>query len=214
MTAHLTVFQRDLARRLRAKGISLRAIAREVGCSPAGIDVVLRGQQVRAAKPDVWIPRDGRLQASDREEILLGLQRGESMSAIARALGRSPSTVTREVKSNGGPNAYRVWPAHIQARERTKRPKRSKLSAGPLCDMVATWLEQLWSPEEITNRLRLDFPDDPGMRVSHETIYQCLYVQGRGELRRELGRCLRSGRTKRKAQAQTIRSGGEHGDDQ
>ncbi len=153
MTAHLTVFQRDLARRLRMKGMSLRAIAKEVGCSPAGIDVVLRGQQTRDAKPDVWTPRAGRLKASDREEILLGLQRGESMSAIARALGKSPSTVTREVKLAGGRNAYRVWPAHIQARERTKRPKCSKLSAGPLCDMVTTWLQQLWSPEEITNRL-------------------------------------------------------------
>ncbi len=147
MTAHLTVFQRDLARRLRIKGMSLRAITKEVGCSPAGIDVVLRGQQARDARPDAWTPRDGRLQASDREEILLGLQRSESMSAIARAQGRSPSTVTREVKANGGPDAYRVWQAHIQARVGTKRPKCSKLSAGPLCDMVTTWLQQLWSPQ-------------------------------------------------------------------
>ena len=135
MTAHLTVFQRDLARRLRSKGMSLRAIANEVGCSPAGIDVVLRGQQARVARPDVWTPRDGRLKASDREEILLGRQRGESMSALARALGISPSTVTREVKLGGGPNAYRVWPAHIQALERTKRPTCPKLSAGPF----VTW---------------------------------------------------------------------------
>lgn len=114
MTAHLTVFQRDLARRLRATGMSFRDIAKEVGCSHSGVDVVLR-EQSRAAKPDTWTPRDGRLQASDREEILLGLQRSESMSVIARALGRSPSTVTREVKANGGPDAYRVSPAHILA---------------------------------------------------------------------------------------------------
>ena len=92
MTAHLTVFQRDLARRLRAGGMSLRGIAKEVGCSHSGIEVVLRGGQAREARAEAWTPRDGSLQAAEREEILLGLQRHESMSAIARALGRSPST--------------------------------------------------------------------------------------------------------------------------
>ena len=207
MTAHLTVFQRDLARRLRAGGMSLRDIGEEVGCSHSGIHVVLRGGQAREARAEAWTPRDGSLQAAEREEILLGLQRNESMSAIARALGRSPSTVTREVKSNGGPDGYRVWPAHLRARDATRRPKRAKLDRGPLCDKVTEWLKALWSPEEITNRLLLDYPDDPGMRVSHETIYQCLYVQGRGELRRELARCLRSGRTRRKAQGAAKRTG-------
>jgi len=206
MTAHLTSFQRDLARRLRSKGMSLRDIAKEVGCSHSGIDVVLRGQS-RDAKPDIWTPCAGHLNASDREEILLGLHRGESMSAIARTLERSSSTVTREVKANGGPEAYRVWPAHMRARERTRRPKPAKLDQGPLCDKVTEWLKELWSPEEIANRLRQDFPDDPAMHVSHETIYQCLYVQGRGELRRELARCLRSGRSKRRAQGSAKRSG-------
>ena len=98
MTAHLTAFQRDLARRLHAKGMSLRDVAREIGCSKSGIDVVLRGQ-ARDAKPDTWVPRDGHLSASDREEILLGLHRRESMSEIARGLGKAPSTVTREVKA-------------------------------------------------------------------------------------------------------------------
>ena len=72
---------------------------------------------------------------------------------------------------------------------------------------MTDWLRSFWSPEEIVNRLRLDYPDDPWMRVNHETIYQCLYVQGRGELRRELARCLRSGRTKRKAQGAAKRTG-------
>ena len=108
MTAHLTVFQRDLARRLRAGGMSLRDIGEEVGCSHSGIHVVLRGGQAREARAEAWTPRDGSLQAAEREEILLGLQRNESMSAIARALGRSPSTVTREVKSDGGPDRCRA----------------------------------------------------------------------------------------------------------
>jgi len=207
MTAHLTVFQRGLARRLRAKGMSLREIAKEVGCSHSGIDVVLAGQQSRAAKTESWTPRDGHLTAHEREDILLGLHRGESMSAIARQLGRAPSTVTREVKANGGRDAYRVWPAHVRAHEATKRPKTAKLDHGPLCDKVTQWLTQLRSPEEISNRLVMDFPNDSTMRVSYETIYQSLFVQGRGELRRELARCLRSGRTKRRSHGSNTRSG-------
>ena len=185
MTAHLTTFQRALARRLRAKGMSLRDIAKEVGCSHSGIDVMLRGQS-REVKPDVWTPRAGCLTVSDREEILLGLHRNESMSSIARALDKLPSTVTREVKANGGRDSYSIWPAHVRAREDTQRHKPWKLVKGPLCDKVTMWLKKLWSPEEVTNRLRHDQIGDPSMQVSHETIYQSLYVQGRGELRREL----------------------------
>ena len=123
--------------------MSLRDVAREIGCSKSGIDVVLRGQ-ARDAKPDTWVPRDSHLSASDREEILLGLQRRESMSEIARGLGKAPSTVTREVKANGGRDAYRVWPAHLRARECTLRPKPAKLTKGPLCDKVTMWLKELW----------------------------------------------------------------------
>ena len=110
----------------------------------------------------------------------------------------SPSTVTREVAANGGRDGYSAWAAHQRAREAARRPKPCKLAAGRLLDEVSTRLEELWSPDEIARRLPLDFPDDPEMRVSHETIYQSLFVQGRGELRRELARCLRSGRTCRK----------------
>jgi IS30 family transposase len=207
MTAHLTVFQRGLARRLRAQGMSLRDIAKEVGCSHSGIDVMLAGKQSRVAKAESWTPRQGHLTADEREEILLGLHRGESMSAIARQLDRQPSTVTREVKANGGRDKYRVWPAHLRARDATKRPKPAKLVAGPLCETVTAWLKQWWSPEEISHRLRHEFAHDMGMRVSHETIYQSLFVQGRGELRRELTRCLRSGRTTRRTHGTNTRSG-------
>lgn len=89
MTAHLTVFQRALAHRLRAKGMSLRDIAKEIGCSHSGIDVMLRGQE-RAPKSDLWIPHPGHLTASEREEILLGLHKDLSLAAIARQLGRRP----------------------------------------------------------------------------------------------------------------------------
>jgi IS30 family transposase len=160
---------------------------------------MLRGEQRRAAKPVRWTPQVGRLTPIEHEEICFGLARGESMSAIVRALGRAPSSVTREMKANGGVEHYRVWPAHLRAEHGTHRPKVTKLSQHPkLCAKVNNGLESLWSPEEISARLRREFPGDPTMQVSPETIYQSLFVQGRGELRRELARCLRSGRTTRK----------------
>ncbi len=206
MTAHLTVFQRNLARRLHSKGRSLREIAAEIGCSHSGIDVMLRGQS-RGPKPDIWIPRKGALTALEREEISIGISQGFSLSEIARSLQRSPSTITREVNVNGGRDSYRIWPAHLRAQAATKRPKSSKLSNPVLSAKVTSWLKKLWSPEEIANRLKLEFSDSEVMRVSHETIYKALYVQGRGELRRELARCLRSQRTHRKPQGQIKSTG-------
>ena len=201
MTAHMTNEQRQLARRLQASGRSLRDIAKEVGVSSAGVHVMLRGQR-REARPDIWTPARGRLSMAEREEIMLGLDRGESLRSIAQRLERSPSTVSREVTANGGRGGYRIWPAHQRARARTRRPKLSKLDDPVLCEKVTSWLEEFWSPDEISRRLRREFPDDPTMQISHETIYQSLYVQGRGELRRELARCLRSGRTRRRSQGQ------------
>ena len=122
-------------------------------------------------------------------------------------MDRQPSTVTREVKANGGRGKYRVLPAHLRARDATKRPKPAKLVAGPLCETVTAWSKQWWSPKEISHRLRHEFPHDMAMRVSHETIYQSLFVQCRGELRRELTRCLRSGRTTRRPHGTNTRSG-------
>ena len=169
-----------------------------------------------AGRPDRWTPAPGRLSAEEREEILLGLARGESMSAIARSLGRAPSTITREVAANGGAGRYGAWRAHCRAEASSRRPKPAKLAHPPLVRQVTTWLERLWSPQEIAERLRLEFPDDPMMQVSHETIYQSLFVQGRGELRRELARCLRSGRTARRHQGRVgeARQEPRHGHDQ
>ena len=90
-------------------------------------------------------------------------------------------------------DAYRAWRAHQRAREQARRPKTAKLACPELAAQVTSWLHEWWSPEQISRRLRIEFPGDPMMRVSHETIYQALYVQGRGELRRELARCLRTG---------------------
>jgi transposase, IS30 family len=95
---------------------------------------------------------------------------------------------------------YRAWRAHQRAGARARRPKAGKLACPALAAQVSGWLAQWWSPVQIAHRLRIEYPGDPMMQVSHETIYQALYVQGRGELRRELARCLRTGRAARRPQ--------------
>ena len=105
---HMTREQKQMARRLKAKGLTLKAIARDLSCSvPSGDGQRLCPARSESGRPDHWTPAPGRLSAEEREEILLGLARGESMSAIARSLGRAPSTITREVAANGG--VRRLW---------------------------------------------------------------------------------------------------------
>jgi transposase, IS30 family len=126
---------------------------------------------------------------------------------IAGRLGKAVSTVSREVAANGGRDGYRAWRAHQRAREQARRPEGCKLARPELAAQVTSWLHEWWSPVQISRRLRIEFPGDPMMHVSHETIYQALYVQGRGELRRELARCLRSGRAWRRPRGRDGRSG-------
>ena len=204
---HMTREQKQMARRLKAKGLTLKEIARDLSCSQSLVKASVYAQGESVGRPDRWTPAPGRLNAEEREEILVGLARGESMSAIARSLGRAPSTITREVAANGGSRGYGAWKAHCRAETSSRRPKPAKLAHRPLVRQVSSWLEQLWSPQEIAERLRLEYPDDPMMHVSHETIYQSLFVQGRGELRRELARCLRSGRTARRHQGRVEKRG-------
>ena len=167
--------------------------------------------------------RRPRLSLDEREEISLGVASKESVRAIARRLGRAPSTISREIRNNskpshnlyrpqyrfgapwrGGPErrpAYKPSAAQSRSQRRARRPKLGKLAGNEqLRTEVQTRLDQQHSPEQIAVRLRWDFPDDPEMWVSHETIYQSIYVQGRGQLRRELHRCLRTGRALRRPQ--------------
>ena len=126
---------------------------------------------------------------------------GASMRKIAAELGRSPSTISREIARNAHPTGggYRPYAADIRARERRARPRGGKIAASAhLRAAVQVMLDDRLSPEQIAARLRRDHPDDPEYRVSHETIYQALYVQGRGELRRELAGALRTGRAVRR----------------
>ena len=199
MGPRLSVEQRREARRLKARGWPLRAIAAEVGCSHESVRILERRSDADA-RLEEWTPGPGRLRLADREEVSLGLERDETFTQIAARLGCAVSSVSREVAANGGRSGYRAWRAHRRARERTRRPKATKLSCPRLAAQVTEWLEEWWSPEEIARRLRIEFPDDPMMHVSHETIYQSLFVQGRGELRRELTRCLRTGRARRRPQ--------------
>jgi len=145
-------------------------------------------------------PVSGRyLSLAEREEIALGLARGESYGVIGARIGRPASTISREVARNGPRGRYRAVRAQALAELRGRRPKQAKLAGDAgLRGWVQGKLESKWSPEQVSARLAAEFPDRPEMRVSHETICQSLYVQGRGALRRELVKSLRTGRALRK----------------
>jgi IS30 family transposase len=135
---------------------------------------------------------------AEREEISRGVAAGEPCRQIAARLGRAPSTVSRELARNGGRHHYRAQAADAAAFRRAQRPKPAKLVLRPrLRVVVEAKLALRWSPQQIAGWLPLAYPSDPVMRVSHETIYLSLFVQSRGALRRELQRCLRTGRAMR-----------------
>ncbi len=193
--------------RLAARGLTCREIIEELDLSVGTVTRVLRPLG-GVYRPEQWRVSGFRLSLEERVEIRIGLELGQSLRVIARRLGRSPSTVCREVSRNGGPGAYRPMAADQEAWRQARRPKPTKLAAHPaLCARVVTELESLWSPQQISRRLRSEFPTDPEMQLSHETIYRSLYVQGRGELRRELARCLRTGRAQRKPRGRVDRRG-------
>lgn len=217
-----------------AKGLSSEDAALAVGASQAAGS---RWFRERGGMPTFMLaPLSGRyLSFEEREEIAICRAQSVGVREIARRLGRSPSTISRELRRNaatrGGQLDYRASVAQWKAELTARRPKTAKLAANPrLSEYVqerlsgevrrpdgtavpgpatAPWKgrnkphrqdrrwARAWSPEQISNRLRIDFPDDESMRVSHEAIYQALYVQGRGALRRELTACLRSGRALR-----------------
>lgn len=174
------------------------------------------------------------LSFQEREDIALEIVKGTGIRAIARKLGRAPSTISRELRRNaatrGGRLEYRASAAQWHAERAAQRPRPNKLAINPaLHDYVlerlagkvtdtggvvfegpmVAWKKRravhrqsrrwstAWSPEQIARRLHIDYPEDPTMRISHEAIYQSLYIQGRGALRRELTACLRSGRALR-----------------
>jgi len=217
------------------------AAAVEAGVSPA---LGVRWFREGGGMPTItMVQLSGRyLSFAEREEIALAQARGSGVRETARQLGRSPSTISRELRRNvasrGGSFEYRATTAQLHAEHRSRRPKPAKLATNArlrsyVQDRLSGAVERpdgsavhgpevrwsgrgygrsqdrrwgkSWSPEQIAARLRLDFPDDASMRISHEAIYQSLYVQGRGALRRELTACLRSGRALRVPRARSRR---------
>ncbi|HEV3289709.1 MAG TPA: IS30 family transposase, partial [Streptosporangiaceae bacterium] len=141
------------------------------------------------------------LSREERYELARLRECGLSVRAVAARMGRSPSTVCRELARNASPRTGQYQPerAHRLAWERQRRPKPSKLSQYPvLAAAVQAMLDRRYSPEQASGRLKVLHPDDPAMRVSHESIYQSIYLYPRGQLRRELTACLRSGRAVRR----------------
>jgi len=183
-----------------ARGESRVEVARRLGCDRRTVWKVLRQAGGPPSRRSRRGPRSAlRLSLLEREEIRAGIAAGESFSSIAGRLGRAPSTVSREVGGVGGRARYRATVADDRAWLRASRPKRSKLVASPrLRREVVRMLERRFSPRQISARLRLEHPDDEELRISPETIYQSLYVQSRGRLRKDLASYLRSGRTSRK----------------
>jgi transposase, IS30 family len=182
------------------------------------------GVKPRLAEPKTSGPRP-RLTLRDRIQVDIGIKTNESLNSIGRRLGRPASTIKREIDVNGGHHVarksgyrrkqafgapqsgktaqvgYDAFVAQARCDQRARRPKTGKLAGNDkLHDEVQARLLEEHSPEQIAKRLPMDFPDDTEMRVSHETIYQSIYVQGKGNLRRELHTCLRTGRALRKPQ--------------
>jgi IS30 family transposase len=191
----------------RREGVSFRVIGRQLGRSNASVrDYVLATGGVRPARR---CRAPGQLCLAEREEISRQLAVGLSLRAIAKALGRSPSTVCREVNRNGGRKHYRATQAEEAAWVRSRRPKACKLASNArLRAAVETKLELDWSPEQVARWLVRSFPDEAEMRVSHETIYLSLFVQARGALRKQLAEHLRSDRVMRRSKAHTSRGHG------
>jgi IS30 family transposase len=243
--SHRREVEREFWRRI-ATGVTAEEAAISVGASQA---VGARWFRHRGGMPIDLSPRTGRyLSFHEREEIAILKVQGAGVREIARQVGRSPSTISRELRRNaatrGGKLEYRASVAQWKAELVAQRPKTAKLVGNELLrDYVqerlagevrrpdgtpvqgpATapwngrgkphrkdrrWVSG-WSPEQIAQRLKVDFPNDETMRVSHEAIYQALYVQGRGALKRELVACLRTGRALRVPRARTKRKAWAH----
>jgi IS30 family transposase len=178
-------------------GQAVKVLARQMRVNPSTVrDLLHRTGGIRPAPRRRW---ELRLSITEREEISRGLAAGLSIRAIAVGLGRSASTVSREVLANGGRRSYRAARADAAAWSRAGRPKPMKLASRvALTDLVAAKLRLDWSPQQIAGWLKLEYSNDPEMQVSHETIYRSLFVQTRGGLRKELTQHLRSKRATRR----------------
>lgn len=195
--------KKELWERWRA-GESVSDIARALQKAPGSIHTMI--EATGGFSPPERHRRSYALTLVEREEISRGLATGDSLRAIATRLGRSASTVCREVNRNGGRRNYRATRADEKAWQRARRPKRRLLFVNDrLRDLVAEKLKADWSPQQISGWLKREYPSDEAMYVSHETIYRTLFVQARGALKRELLAHLRSRRLMRRSRRASTR---------
>jgi IS30 family transposase len=183
-------------------GLSTAAAAQAAGVSRPTAYRWLSDHRKVLSPPvqDFSVPRAGLLSLREREEIGFQLAQGHGVRHIAAVLGRAPSTISREVLRNRVGDRYSPSLAQEQTWARARRPRPSKLDQLALRGKVVSMLTERFSPEQVAGRLKVEHPEEPEMQVSHETIYQALYVQGRGSLRLEIATALRSGRVVRRAQ--------------
>ena len=185
-------------------GESLSDIGRALGKHPASVFGVLR--LYGGFMPLKRSRSERALTLAEREEISRGISSGQSMREIARNLGRSPSTISREIGRNGGLLKYRAHFADDSAWERGCRPKLCCLAQnGKLRRIVATKLALDWSPEQISGWLKRTYSDEETLQVSHETIYKSLFIQSRGVLKKELQKHLRTKRVFRQSKKYNTR---------
>jgi IS30 family transposase len=182
-------------------GEPMHAIARVLGRQASTVDAAIRSTGGFAPAARQRGPRA--LTLAEREEISRGVCLGQSIRQMAQALGRSASTICREIARNGGRARYRAEQAERRAAACARRPKRCLLARNAeLRAVVAQTLSLQWSPQQISGWLVVQYPDDQSMRVSHETIYRSLFIQARGVLKKELMEHLRSQRKMRHPQTQ------------
>ena len=204
MSRAFTAQERAAVWRGWKQGLTLKAIGEALDRRACTVLYVLRregGFEPRSRQ------RSARaLQVNEREEISRGVAAGRSMREIARCLGRAASTISREIRRNGGAQGYRAADADRRAWNEARRPQRCVLARRPrLSKWVAERLQRDWSPRQIAVGLRRTFPHDVSMRVSHETIYRTLFVQARNVLKQELLGHLRRGGFMRRARSQCLR---------
>jgi IS30 family transposase len=199
---------KDAIWELRANGLSDREIGRRLGLPRGSVSNHLT--RAGGIRPRARRRPERCLSFEEREEISRAIARGQSARAIARALRRSHTTIAREINRCGERARYRAHAADREAWRRSRRPRPTKLELCPeLRQVVSERLQEDHSPEQIAGWLRLAYPDNEAMQVSHETIYRALYVQARGALRRELTRHLRRGRSRRYARSQSSKGQGQ-----
>ena len=189
-----------------AGGALIKEAAAAAGMPASTLAVHVRKQGVVMLRSHT--PRPDALTLEEREEIRIGIENDETDSDIGKRLGRHRGTIGREIARNGGRSAYRAWSAEQRAVDEARRCRRRWFEQRPwLWDHVVNAMRaDTWSPQGIARRLRTEHPDEPEWWVSHEAIYQAVYLQARGELRKELLACLRSGRVRRKPQGRAHRS--------